>query len=642
MIVLINIAYTSAPIYQSRYFMLLLKTFKSRLTAMAIISIGALLLLSALSYYSANEVKDLSNIKYELKNVESTILQLRRNEKDFLSRKDLAYQEKYKKNYQKLLAQLTELTQNFESAGIDHQKLQQLKTVLQEYADSFNNIVEIQKKIGMNPKDGLYGSLRDSVHSLEALLKKDKNYMLSTDMLMLRRAEKDFMLRKDLKYLGKFNNSMKVFLADLKDEKLSNKSKALVMLKNYEKDFYNLVEGEKSIGLSSKEGALGKMRDTVHKTDKQLKALLTHVDNGIMVKESRIHTWTFVIFVSILVLISLFTYLVIKTITEKITNMSRSIYNVAENKDLSQMLKVDGEDELSKLSEELNYMFRELQELINDAKSNSIENSSISRQLSTTSLEVGKNVEKSVIIIDNATQKSTEIVNGIKMAIVDAQKSKEDVQEANKMLDEARNEIIELTTSVNNNAELESELSQTIETLSADMNQVKSVLGVISDIADQTNLLALNAAIEAARAGEHGRGFAVVADEVRKLAERTQKTLIEIDSTINMIVQATNSASEQMIHNSQEISKLASISSDVQNKIELTDSIVEKAANASEKTVNEFENTGKNIDEISTIIGKINELSMQNASNVEDIASASEHLNQMTISLTDKLEEFKS
>jgi methyl-accepting chemotaxis protein len=341
-------------------------------------------------------------------------------------------------------------------------------------------------------------------------------------------------------------------------------------------------------------------------------------------------------------MISIAIFAVNVSIIKPINKFKETLLSIGDNKNLTLKVDEDAPLELSQMAQSFNRLMSSLKDLIETSKQSSSENAAISHELSTTAMGVGTNVEKSVTVVNAATQKAVGINNEIKNAIIDAQESKNEIITANKNLNEARSEVITLTSKVQESAELEIELAHRMNTLSGEAAQVKNVLEVISDIADQTNLLALNAAIEAARAGEHGRGFAVVADEVRKLAERTQKSLVEINATINVIVQSIGDVSGQMSANSEDIQALANSASDVEKKINQTVAIVNEAVKASDRTVRDFEKTGTDVQSIVTQITQINDISSQNARNVEEIAAAADHLNAMTDDLHAKLETFRT
>lgn len=133
---------------------------------------------------------------------------------------------------------------------------------------------------------------------------------------------------------------------------------------------------------------------------------------------------------------------------------------------------------------------------------------------------------------------------------------------------ELKDMIYNIVNRIHDVSEKENAMVDNLQNLVSSANETKEILSTIGDIAEQTNLLALNAAIEAARAGEHGRGFAVVADEVRKLAERTQKSLAETAATTNVLIQSISDSSESLTVNASEVNNISDEVSLISDKMD--------------------------------------------------------------------------
>lgn len=340
----------------------------------------------------------------------------------------------------------------------------------------------------------------------------------------------------------------------------------------------------------------------------------------------------------LLIVVSMF--LLKKMVANPIDRLGTNLNAITS--DFTIKIPIYGKDEIAKISKDINDFIERIRVLISDTKHLSSENSSVANELSSTSLQTGKRVEKSTEIVEETNQRCKVMQENMKESLAVAQAGKDDLQKASTHIKTATEAIRSLSAQIIDSANVENQMADKIDQLSRDAEQVKSVLIVINDIADQTNLLALNAAIEAARAGEHGRGFAVVADEVRQLAERTQKSLTEINATINVIVQAINDSSEQMGINSKQIQELTHVASDVEKTINVMSETMNNAIAMSDKTMQDYIATGKNVNEIMEGISNINQISSENARSVEEIASAAEHLNKMTDALNSKLSVFRT
>ena len=273
--------------------------------------------------------------------------------------------------------------------------------------------------------------------------------------------------------------------------------------------------------------------------------------------------------------------------------------------DLTKKMQVDTQDEVGKLAISFNSFVGQLQSLIRAISSNSQDVNSIAKNLSASSLSTQNNTEEQQQSVDMIATAMHEMGATVHEIARNANETANAARQSSTETSNSQNIVNSSIEGINSLFGKMQSASAVIKTLAQDVGEISSVLEVIRGISEQTNLLALNAAIEAARAGEQGRGFAVVADEVRTLAQRTQESTEEINS---------------MIHKLQSGAKDAVIAMD--EGIETARFSVEKADEA-----------GESLNSIIAVIGIITDLSIQVATATEEQSSVVEELNSHILNI---------
>ncbi len=343
------------------------------------------------------------------------------------------------------------------------------------------------------------------------------------------------------------------------------------------------------------------------------------------------------IVLTIVIIVLLLSYLF-----KPLNRLGEMVNDLAEGEgDLTKRLDVNGKDEIAKISKDVNTFIEKIQALVSNSKKTSTQNASVAQELNTTSTSIKQGAGKASSLVNDTVTKGEMIVKDVSSTLSSAQTNSKNLENAGENLSTIQQEMSKLNQMLNQTAVQSLELSDKLSQTSQNTAEVKEVLTVINDIADQTNLLALNAAIEAARAGEHGRGFAVVADEVRKLAERTQKSLAEINTTINVVVQSVNDVSSDLNQAAKGIEETSQVSEKLRNVVDENAQIINKSIDANLQNTKEYQEVSKSVDEIIEQVKKINEIANANAKSVGEVANSSKNLSDMANQLDSELGKFK-
>lgn len=528
--------------------------------------------------------------------VEIAGLESRRNEKDFLLRRDLSYVKLHDESMARVYTNLDKLP-GLGIADADQQaQIAAVRQYMQAYDASFKTVADKAVQLGLDENSGIQGAFRDQVHAVEADVNGVNNTALLASMLMMRRHEKDFLLRKRDQYVSEMNDEYGHWQKLIATARLPANVRASIdtHMDAYQKGFPTLVAGTRE-----QDAAIESMRTAFHEAQPRIDQLVQLRDSlsKQITAGANYRMFAFTVLLgAVLVLIAAMLFIGIRILSR---GMTRSLHQLLDTigklarGDSEARVHLETKDELGELGNAFDTMMDErvtLQRKIereNEQLNNSVmsllkavaqlsrkdltvkvpvaedvtgavsdalnlltaetakvlgEVSDISADVTSASLKVKQQSDTVVEVAENGRRqvdKTAEELAGAARAMNDiaamAQACNLSADNAIRTAQAALLSVNATVGGINSTRETIRETEKRIKRLGERSQEISGAVNLINTIAERTHILALNASMHAASAGEAGRGFAVVAEEVQRLAENARQATAQISTLVNNI-----------------------------------------------------------------------------------------------------------
>ena len=524
------------------------------------------------------------------------MLEARRAEKDFQLRRDEAYSKRHAELSVAVDRDFQQLNTFVRSSGINDisEEIGVAHDGFKNYLKEFGILAQAEIKLGLNETLGLSGSLRTAVHDIEGKLKESDNPRLTSWTLMMRRHEKDFMLRRDQKYVGELKKAAVEFSKLLASADMPPALKADIVqkLEKYQTDFSAWAEG--ALEVARHGAAMSKefhqIEPVMVKIQQSVERLYKEASSAEAATRGSVEMWMLIALGLAVVVVSGASFLIGRSISKALSAMVRAMIRLAGGDFTVAIPGLGRRDEVGEMAGAVE-VFKT--NMIETERLRAEQSDVEQRQLRLRKADMHKladafegavgeiiqmvssaasELEASANTLTVTAERSQELATAVAAASEEASTNVQAVASASEELTSSVNEISRQVQESSRVADEAVDQAQKtngrVGELSKAAARIGDVVELINTIAGQTNLLALNATIEAARAGEAGRGFAVVASEVKALAEQTAKATGEISQQISGIQAATQDSVGAIKEIGDTIGRMSEISSTIAAAVE--------------------------------------------------------------------------